>query len=76
MALEYKAKTKHTTMSIRFKIKASMNEFWTLLTLWYALFLPCTPVTVGRFLKNRATDIILNTLNFNLGKLHGQSCSN
>ncbi len=21
----------------------SMNEFWTLLTLWYTLFLPCTP---------------------------------
>jgi hypothetical protein len=25
--LGYKAKTTHTTMSIRFKIKASMNEF-------------------------------------------------
>jgi energy-coupling factor transporter transmembrane protein EcfT len=31
-------------MSIRFKIKPSMNEFWTLLTLWFSLFLPCTPV--------------------------------
>jgi hypothetical protein len=41
--LEYKAKTTHTTMSIGFKIETSMNEFWTLLTLWYALFLPCTP---------------------------------
>ncbi len=37
--LEYKAKTMHTTASIRFKIKASLNEFWTLL---YVLFLPCT----------------------------------
>jgi hypothetical protein len=25
--LEYKVKTKHATMSIRFKIKVSMNEF-------------------------------------------------
>jgi hypothetical protein len=25
--LEYKAKTMHTTASIRFKIKASLNEF-------------------------------------------------
>ncbi len=31
-------------MSIRSKIKASMNEFWTLSTMWYSLFLPCTPV--------------------------------
>jgi hypothetical protein len=26
--LEYKAKSTHTTMSIRFKIKVSMNELW------------------------------------------------
>jgi hypothetical protein len=31
-------------LSIRSKIKVSMNEFWPLLTLWYSLFLPCTPV--------------------------------
>ncbi len=41
--LEYKAKTTNTTLSIRSKIKVSMNEFWPLLTLWYSLFLPCTP---------------------------------
>ncbi len=41
--LEYKAKTAHTTMSIRFKIHPKMPWFCNLLTLWYALFLPCTP---------------------------------
>jgi hypothetical protein len=38
--LEYKAKTSHTTMSIRFKIKVFMNQLRTLLILWHALFLP------------------------------------
>ncbi len=43
--LEYKAKTTHTTMSIKFKIHSWTLWFLTLLTLWYALFLFCTPVT-------------------------------
>ncbi len=44
IALEYKAKTTHTTMSIRFKIQSLMPWFLFLLTLWYTLFLLCTPV--------------------------------
>jgi hypothetical protein len=43
ITLEYKAKTTHTTMSIGLKFHSKIPWFWTLLTLWYALFLPCTP---------------------------------
>jgi hypothetical protein len=42
-------------MSIRFKIKASMNEFWTLSTMWHSLFLPCTPVWVQMFIDSQAS---------------------
>jgi hypothetical protein len=44
--LEYwstKQKTMQTTISIKFKSKVLINELWTLLTLWHALFLHCTP---------------------------------
>jgi hypothetical protein len=43
--LEYKAKTTNTTLSIRFKIHMKIHWFSTLLTMWYLLFLPCTPVS-------------------------------
>ncbi len=33
-----------------YHIKASMNEFWTLLTLWYALSLHCIPVQSDFFI--------------------------
>jgi hypothetical protein len=43
LILEYKAKTTYTTLSIRFKIHMKIHWNSTLLTMWYTLFLLCTP---------------------------------
>jgi hypothetical protein len=43
ITLEYKAKTTYTTLSIRIKIHMKIHRNSTLLTMWYTLFLLCTP---------------------------------
>ncbi len=65
--LEYKAKTKYTTLSIRFKIHMKIHWNSTLLTMWYTLFLLCSPVVFKFFqdffhMSNSFDGISLNTL--------------
>jgi hypothetical protein len=47
--LEYKAKTTYTTLSIRSNFNVFLYEFWTLSTMWYTLFLLCTPELLMKY---------------------------
>jgi hypothetical protein len=44
VSLEPQAKTTYTTLSIRLKFQTKTHIFPTILTMWYTLFLLCTPV--------------------------------